>query len=332
LAGLAGAFTLLATCAWSPTAFAYEGEIHQQLTFIAARQYNQCVEETHLATLTPLQVRYIAIANANQAEAAWWRRMFRWNYYNRGDQSTSKLLWLVDTRMHNHFGATLRRLSEARDLSRRFTNLGRIINYLQDATTPAHVVPVYTTRWWRFSVSDRFNDFPVDADAVTAALGEDCTAIRGGDVGFENLLVATADRTIASVTEPIPGMPVTWEVFWELSEDADDFGRYGNAGNNFGRETRFRCNYPEDSRRKNCVLVEDDPLYRQYAQARHLDAVEATMSAMAMVQDAAAAIGSTPGLGEASLLAADRPTPRDQVALTIFELPTATPTEASRSK
>ena len=264
---------------------AYEGDIHQQLTFIAARQYNQCAEDTHLETLTPLEVRYIAIANANQADSAWWRRMFRWNYYNRGDQSSSKFLWLVDTRMHNHFRDTMRRLDEARDLSRRFTNLGRIINYLQDATTPVHVVPVYTARWWRFSVSDRFNAFPVDAEGVVAALGEDCSGVRRTDLGFENLLVATADGTIDSVTHSIPGLPVSWEAFWTLNDDDGGFGRYGNAGNSFGREVRFRCDRPEDGRRKNCVLVHNDPLYREYAQARHLEAVQATITAMAMMQE-----------------------------------------------
>lgn len=268
-----------------PVALAYEGNIHEQLTFLAARQYNRCAEETHLATLTPLQVRYIAIANANQADAAWWRRMFRWNYYNRDDQSTGKIMWMVETRMHNHFGDTLRRLEGARDLSRRFTNLGRVINYLQDATTPAAVVPVYTARWWRFSVSDRFNAFPVDTNALTVALGEDCTAVRHADAGFDHLLVSTADRTIASVTEPIPGLPVTWEAFWELNDDAGGFGHYGNAGNNFGRETRFRCDVSERPRRRNCVLVDGDPIYRQYAQARHLDAVRVTITAMATMQD-----------------------------------------------
>ena len=278
-----GIFVVAALLAVAPVA--YEGDIHQELTFIAARQYNQCAEDTHLATLTPLEVRYIAIANGNQADAAWWRRMFRWNYYNRDDQSSSKLLWLFDTRMHNHYKSTLRRLEEARDLRRRFTNLGRVINYVQDATTPVHVVPVYTARWWRFSVSDRFNGFPVDAEGVTVALGEDCSAIRSTDVGFENLLVATAERTINSVTESIPGLPVSWEAFWELGDDPDDFGHYGNAGNNFGREVRFRCDRPEDGRRKNCVLVQNDPLYREYAQARHVDAVQATITAMAIMQE-----------------------------------------------
>ena len=276
-------FVVAALVAVSPVA--YEGDIHQELTFIAARQYNQCAEDTHLATLTPLEVRYIAIANANQADAAWWRRMFRWNYYNRGEQSSAKFLWIFDTRMHNHYRNTLRRLEEARDLSRRFTNLGRIINYVQDATTPVHVVPVYTARWWRLSVSDRFNAFPVDAEGVTAALGEDCSAIRSTDLGFDNLLATTAERTISSVTGSIPGLPVSWEAFWELNEDPGDFGRYGDAGNNFGREARFRCDRPEDGRRKNCVLVQNDPLYREYAQARHLDAVQATITAMAIMQE-----------------------------------------------
>lgn len=284
LSVVAGACAVAASLC-PPVAEAYEGNIHEQLTFLAARQYNRCAEETHLATLTPLQVRYIAIANANQADAAWWRRMFRWNYYNRDDQSTGKIMWMVETRMHNHFGDTLRRLDGARDLSRRFTNLGRVINYLQDATTPASVVPVYTTRWWRFSVSDRFNAYPVDTDALTVALGEDCTAVRRTDAGFDNLLVDTAERTIASIAEPVPGLPVTWEAFWEFDDDAGDFGRYGNAGNNFGRETRFRCDVSERPRRRNCVLVDDDPIYRQYAQARHLDAVQVTITAMARMQD-----------------------------------------------
>ena len=311
ISGLSGA-SVLAAAMFSAPASAYEGEIHQQLTFIAARQYNRCAEDTHLATLTPLQVRYIAIANGNQADAAWWKKMFRWNYYNRGDQTSGKLLWVVDTRMHNQYRETLRRLNEARDLSRRFTNLGRIISYLQDATTPAHVVPIYTTRWWRLNVSDRFNGFPVDAEGVTATLADDCTGVRRTDVGFDDLLVSTAARTIASITESIPGLPVSWEAFWELDKDADDFGRYGNAGNHFGREARFHCNRPEDGRRKNCVLVDNDPLYRQYAQARHLEAVQATITAMAMMQERVhGAVGEqAPGVPPTA-----RPAPERVVAL-----------------
>jgi len=58
--------------------WAYEGDVHQQLTFIAARQYNRCAEDTHLARLTSLQVRYVALANANQAESPWWQFRSGW--------------------------------------------------------------------------------------------------------------------------------------------------------------------------------------------------------------------------------------------------------------
>ena len=39
---------------------AYEAKIHQQLTFVAAKQFNQCAEEVGLLPLTPLQVLYVA--------------------------------------------------------------------------------------------------------------------------------------------------------------------------------------------------------------------------------------------------------------------------------
>ena len=267
---------------------AYEGAIHQQLTFVAAREYNRCVEDIrHSADvqrqvptrLTPLQVRYVAKANANQADRPWWQGMFRWNYYDRGRRSAGRVLWLIETRMHNRYRDTLKRLDEARDLSRRFTNLGRIVSYLQDATMPAHVVPVFTARWWRFSMADRFSTFPVDEAALNAALGDQCASVRGADGSFEELLERTAQRTIASISEPIRAMPSSWEAFWELDSDDRDFGSYGDAGNNFGRQTTFRCT---EDRGRRCVLLAGDPIYAEYAAARHLDAVRATIRAMAM--------------------------------------------------
>ena len=260
-------------------AVAYEGHVHQQLTFIAARHYNRCVEETPLERLTPLQVRYVAQANANQADKPWWQRLFRWNYYDRSRQAPGRVLGLLETRMHATFRETLERLREARDLGRRFTNLGRVVNHVQDATTPAHVVPIFTTRWWRFNVSDRFASFAVEEKTLQLALGEECASVRGADGSFEELLVRTAERTLASISDPIRGMPSSWSAFWELDSDNDDFGSYGAAGNNFGRATRFKCS---DDDTRECVLVAQDPLYAEYAAARHLEAVRATVSALAM--------------------------------------------------
>ena len=273
--------TLLLSALCGLPVAAYEGHVHEQLTFIAARHYNRCVEETPLARLTPLQVRYVAQANANQADKPWWQRLFRWNYYDRSRQSPGRVLGLLETRMHATFRQTLERLREARDLGRRFTNLGRVVNHVQDATTPAHVVPIFTTRWWRFSVADRFASFAVDEKALQSALGEACASVRGADGTFEELLVSTAERTLESISEPIRGMPSNWSAFWELDSDNDDFGSYGVAGNNFGRETTFKCG---DDDERECVLLAQDPLYAEYAAARHLEAVRATMSALAMEQ------------------------------------------------
>ncbi len=102
---------LFCLAAWLPlAAFAYEGEQHQQLTFLAAKQFNQCVADTDIPRLTPLQVRYMARSNVRQADRNPLVRMFNWLYYDRGGQRDRSLLWLVDTRFHEHFREVQQRL------------------------------------------------------------------------------------------------------------------------------------------------------------------------------------------------------------------------------
>ena len=289
MAAGSGKKTLIATVALASAILsaapssAYEGEAHQQLTFIAARQYNRCAEDTHLARLTSLQVRYVALANANQAEPPWWQRMFRWDYYDRGEQSAGRVLWLFETRLHDRFRDAIKRLDEARDLSRRFTNLGRVVNDIQDVTTPSQVAPVFTMRWWRFSVADRFSGYPVNTAAVERALGTDCAAVRGADATLANLLVDTADRTIESIVEPIRGMPTTWEAFWELDNDQGEFGRYGNAGKQL--RARREVSGAARTRAASACCWRRIRSTRNSRATRHLDAVKATMTAIAIVQE-----------------------------------------------
>ncbi len=260
------------------SAHPYDRTVHQQLTFIAARHFNECVADSSTPRLTPLEVRYIARANAQQAEGGFWRRMFRWNYYDRSGESDGRMLWIFETRLHNQYANALSSLNTSAAMADQFTNLGRVINFLQDATTPASVVPVYTARWWRFSMSDRFNQYPVNVDFLEAALRDNCSALRVADTTYDHLLEATAEKTITSVLEPIEGHPASWESFWRFSRDSKSFGSYGVAGNSFGRATEFNCG------EARCGLVDADPAYRAYADRRHLDAVLATMTAMAMAQ------------------------------------------------
>ena len=255
------------------TAAAYEGRAHQQLTFIAAMQFNKCVSELDVPLLTALQVRYVA-----RAEWRFSRKVARWPYYDGRDEDRKRLLWFIHTRLHEHFDSAVAKLAAADDLRGKYGNLGVIVNHIQDMTSPAHVVPVFTTRWWRFSFTDRFNTYDVDERAVEEALGDYCVPLEGDDQTFAAVLHRTAEDTRAAVRAPMIGMPTTWEAFWTLGAPGE-FGEYGDAGNNFGRPTRFNCGESE-----RCVLLKDDPLYAAFALARHVMAVRATMAAMLLAQ------------------------------------------------
>jgi hypothetical protein len=258
---------------------AYEPSLHQQFTFIAAQQLNRCLEGSSLPRLTPLQVRYIAKSDVAQAQGSWFRAPFRWGYYDRAAQDQRKLLWIVDTRLHDHFEQLKGDLSQAQEMSEQYSDLGSITNYLQNMTSPAHVVPVYFTRWWRFSLSDRFDSYPIDEAAVQEALHVDCEALLAApDLSIDDLLRDTASSTLRAVQRRIDDLPITWQAFWKLADDPEQFGEYGRAGNNFGRRVEFKCG---DTR---CVLLEKDPLYDAFARERHVEAVNVTMRAMLWLQ------------------------------------------------
>jgi hypothetical protein len=140
-------------------------------------------------------------------------------------------------------------------------------------------VPIYYNRWWQLSMSDRYNGYRMNADEVEKIVNDSCAQVFDGDVpSLGAVLVATADDTLAAVRSAIEGMPATWEAFWSFDSDDSSWGEYGPAGNNFGRRTEFKC------AGRRCVLLDDDPLYRSFAEARHARAVVSTMLAMHWLQ------------------------------------------------
>jgi hypothetical protein len=249
------------------------------MTFLAAKQFNRCVEGTDVPALTPLQVRYIARANAGLAERSVLARMFNWRYYDRADQSEQSLMWLVDTRFHDHFDELSGRLQVLDDPVSAYQDLGRVISYVQLVSSPARVVPVYVARFWRFSFSDRFDGYPLDEEALIAAIDADCRFLDSPRESYGEVLAAVAAKTMDAVRAAIPGLPTDWTAFWRPSSDDGGFGDYGPAGNSFGRRTEFRCAGGE-----RCVLLNDDPLYAEFALARHVDAIQGSLSAMLLMQ------------------------------------------------
>jgi hypothetical protein len=253
---------------------AYDPDIHQQLTFMAVKQFDRCIEGTTLDRLTPLEIRYIVRTNVSSVDAGFFRGLVSWRFYDRSEADDHSLLWIISTRMNQAFQDALDDLEEAEGFAERYANLGRMIGHIQDMSAPSYAVPVYYPRWWRLSFSDRFNSYPVNVDELERRLADSCDEFMNGPPRDpREILRSTADDTIDALKRPIEGMPATWEAFWEVGKSGE-FGSFGPAGNSFGRRTEFDCN------RSTCRLRDRDPRYIDFALGRHHQAVIATMQTM----------------------------------------------------
>jgi hypothetical protein len=273
---------LLAGLLLPHTVLAYDSQRHQRLTFLAAKWLNRCLAETEVPALTPLQVRFVATSNMGLANTNAMVRFFRWSYFDPGDRRDRRFLWLINTRFVDHFETVAKDVRDRTEASQRYQELGRIVSYVQLVSLPSRALPVYTARFWRWSFSDRFDGYRVDAAALERAVeAGDCEFLTPTPENYGEILQAVAADTLHAVRSPIGGLPTTWEAFWVPADDPGDFGQYGPAGNNFGRRVEFPCR-PDSAAR--CVLLEDDPLYEAFALERQLAAVRGTARAMYLHQ------------------------------------------------
>ncbi len=269
---------------------AYPGEVHQQLSFLAARVFNRCVKNTAIPPLSTLNVRYAARSSNEEASAGFFARTLRWQYYDRAqDADPKRWLWIVEPRMQARFLGLERALQVNEgngevELERSYSRLGQIVSYVQDVTVPAIAVPIYYERFWLLSVSDRFNDYPLTLDERDASLDDLCPALLATPEhwSLSSLLSATAEQTLRAVRAGIPELDASWQVFWREPEETGEFGEYGSAGNHFGEAVDFRCG--RSGNRTTCHLLANDPIYREFAETRHRDALLATMRAYLLLQ------------------------------------------------
>ncbi len=261
------------------TSYAYEAGMHQQLTFLAAKQFDRCVEHEPLPLLTPLEIRYMVKANVALAERGWMSGLLRWHYYDATDADDNGWLWLVQTRINQQFHDEVQALETAEGFAERYTHLGRLLNYVQLMSSPPYALPVFQQRWWRFTTSDRFNAFPLDVPALEAALTDGCQQLDllQPPPTPQAVLQQVAVDTRSAVLAPIPELTTTWTAFWQPGA-AGDFGSYGAAGNNFGRRVEFPC--PD----RRCRFRDNDWRYQEFANARHAQAVIAGMQLLYWMQ------------------------------------------------
>ncbi len=272
---------LLVLALTAPGALAYTTDTRQTLTFTAAKRFNRCVEGTDVPRLTALQVRNLVRGNLREAERNVFRRSMRWSYYDRSGADDKRLLWTIETRLHGRYDATRDNVFAEEGVSEndRYVFLGIIAHYLQTVTVPADVVPIFHPRPWRWPAGDRFTQYELPEEVLEARLGDLCPELLATptDETFGTLLDRTAAATMAAIRSPIADMNATWQAFWEEDEPGR-FGSYGPAGNSFGRGTRFPCG--ED----RCLLLDDDPIYEEFAARQQRLAVLGTMRAVLLLQ------------------------------------------------
>ncbi|MBX3706256.1 MAG: hypothetical protein KF911_06415 [Pseudomonadales bacterium] len=268
---------LLAGLVLGGNVLAYDARSHQLLTFLAAKQLSRCLAADAGPHLSPLQVRGIANGTAALADTNFAVRMLRWAYYDPLEREGVSVAWLVSTRFNDHFRAQVAELEAAEQESDRLALLGRIAGYVQLVSSPARALPVYTARFWRWSVADRFDGYPIREAELEDLLDDDCSHLDSVPDSYETILAEVAAETLEAVRSPLGPLPATWEAFWTPPEEPGGFGSYGPAGNNFGRYTEFPCSVPELYR---CVLITDDPAYTAFARDRQLAAVRGTARAM----------------------------------------------------
>ncbi len=272
----------LALALLASAASAYPEDALQTLTFTAAKTFNRCVEGTAVPRLSALQVRNLVLGNVAEGEAGVLRRATRWGYYDRAEEEDDRRwLWLVSTRLHDRFEDRAEKVLLAAGLraTLRYEDLGSVLYYLQRVTIPANVVPIFHPRPWRWPSADRFTHYPIDEARLSAAGEALCEALQAtpATLTFDALLEQTAEGTLAALREPIADMQSPWYAFWELGEPGR-FGRYGEAGNRFGRAASFPCGTDQ------CQLLDDDPIYATFAAAQHRRALLATMQGILLLQ------------------------------------------------
>ena len=290
---------------------AYPGELHQQLTFLAAKQVSRCdaiwsqAQDSQpaervpampgsLGRLSALDMRYVVRANVARSKSNFFARMFRWNYFDVSGEPNDAVLGMFDTRFNSRFVAISDQLLNASEKRDRLEGFGEVLSFLQDVSTPSRVVPVFTGRWWAFSLHDRFDRYSIDESRLEKEIGGLCQEVAEKLSHFDGkdkqlsliiLLGQTARNTMAAVNSEIVGLPASWTSFWRPSakDPGRAFGEYGVAGNEFGNRVEFRCGTEEDPEMR-CLLLKDDPLYQEFAFERHREAVSASMIAMLLVQ------------------------------------------------
>ncbi len=203
--------------------FSYQLNDHSRITHQAIKEFNYCFDEK-IDLYTELVIEQ---ANRNEDLDLINKWIFYSHYYHPEKDLISHR-YEADVRV-SFLEDEVKVYAYKLNNYWMYDRFGGLAHYLQDVTSPPHVVPV------SHALNDGFEAYNIsDAEfyKATTPYFNKCSFFEGlRDLTPLELLERTARETLNIVRSPI-GI-LTWEAFWKESRD-DSFGSYGFLGNNFG--------------------------------------------------------------------------------------------------
>ncbi|MBU1565520.1 MAG: hypothetical protein KJ630_07815 [Proteobacteria bacterium] len=255
-------FMIVALCLWAVNLSAFDGPVHGAITEAAVDVFNDAVAlDPDLAkySIDPESTK-VAITKRNKNEDNVFypllARLRNWHFYNANEQEDEG--W-VRHFLDRIFLQKFTELDEAiisDEPADVFIKAGSVMHYIQDMSSPPHVVPVYHWKFLSMGVIEPFDAKVIDQKKYQHKLAlnqADLKAFLSWKDKLNDLLASEAGETLKVIQEEIPvadasgNKPYKWTDFWRLqgstSPACDDkqpkpgFGTYGRFCNNFGQKT-----------------------------------------------------------------------------------------------
>ena len=243
------------------SAHAYHIEEHRTITTQAFHELIDCFPKAEAM----LNLEWIASGNVEEDTDLFTKWMFYSHYYNLNKEI--KMRRADSAQRVDSLASDLQDLPNEGISITEMNSVGHMIHHFQDATVPAHVIPVDHSLWDGYESYDAgpFSSGLTCSEIVTLT-GDPLQILKETALGtleniknfhFDFVSVAGGDENRINASGA---------AFWQ--ESSDSFGTYGYLGNNFGK-TRFSVG-------RISYQVADES-YRAFKAAQTRLAVQATI-------------------------------------------------------
>lgn len=284
---------LLVTLLFGTSALAYDGSVHKQITQAAVKAFNDCLASdpslpAGYAISDAGLVKDVVKANRNEDGTllTYPVRLGNWHFYNTNNvPNTGWPKHFLDVIFDKKVASLKEAVEEQQSVAKLYRKAGKVMHYIQDVSSPPHVVPVYHWKFLGMGIKEPFDSYEVDLKKFQELLtpsADQCKDLLAGDIDFDVLMSKDAQATFDMMSKPIPVTnaageePYKWAAFWRPAGSAEPacsdrkakegFGSYGRFCNQFGEKSPL----PEQAEPIEIPSsVYDDFFMTQFLQARN---------------------------------------------------------------